>query len=284
MKTTRAALNAGSARAGLVPRTAQLGFTLIELMIAILIGLFLIGGLLTLVGAMKRTSTIQSGLSQLLDNERMTTTLMTDVIQSTGYYPNPTNNTLVSIFPANATFATAGQAIVGSGSWTAAAPGDTITVQYATAGTTIPGSDGIINCSGNTSPIAATFVNTFSVDNFGDLNCNLTINGAAQPTIQLISGQTNSSGVLVNGVTRMQIYYGVQTNAAAGTYSVDTYMDATTLNAAIAGGSSYNWSNVISVMLTLTFVNPLYGQPGQTSPTIVFTRVVDIMAKTGVTT
>jgi len=272
MKTT-------PAHTGPVPRIAQRGFTLIELMIAILIGLFLIGGLLTLVGAMKRTSGIQSGLSQLLDNERMTTTLMTDVIQSTGYFPNPTVNTAVSIFPGTAPFTTAGQAIVGTGSWTDTAPGNSITVQYASAG-----GDGIINCSGNGSTVAATFVNTFSVDTFGNLNCNLTVNGVAQPTIQLISGQTNTSGVLVNGVTRLQIYYGVQTNAVAGTYSVDTYMDANALNAAIAGGSSYNWSNVISVMLTLTFINPLSGQPGQTSTTIPFTRVVDIMNKTGVTT
>ena len=49
-------------------RTSHRGFTLIELMVAILIGLFLIGGLLTLVQAMKRTSTMQSGLSQLQDN------------------------------------------------------------------------------------------------------------------------------------------------------------------------------------------------------------------------
>ena len=62
----------------------QRGFTLIELMIALLIALFLIGGLLTLVQAMKSTSISQSGMSQLQDNERMAMTLMTDVIQSTG--------------------------------------------------------------------------------------------------------------------------------------------------------------------------------------------------------
>jgi hypothetical protein len=53
-------------------------------MIAIALGLFLIGGLLTLVQAMRRTSTNQSGLSQLQDNERMAMQLITDVVQSTG--------------------------------------------------------------------------------------------------------------------------------------------------------------------------------------------------------
>jgi hypothetical protein len=59
---------------------------------------------------------------------------------------------------------------------------------------------------------------------------------------------------------------------------VDTYLDA---NGVTTGNY---WSNVISVKLTLTYVNPLSGQAGQTTTTIPFTRVVDVMQKTGVTT
>ena len=70
-------------------RGRQFGFTLIELMVAILIGLFLIGGLLTLVGAMKRTGGIQDNLTQMQDNERLAMTLLTDTVQSAGYYPDP---------------------------------------------------------------------------------------------------------------------------------------------------------------------------------------------------
>jgi hypothetical protein len=68
------------------------------MMVAILIGLFLTGGLLTLVVAMKRTSTNQSGLSQLQDNERMAMQLVTDVVKSTGYYPSPLTNSAASQF------------------------------------------------------------------------------------------------------------------------------------------------------------------------------------------
>jgi type IV pilus assembly protein PilW len=255
-------------------RTSQRGVTLIELLVALLIGLFLVGGLLTLVQAMRRTSTMQSGLSQLQDNERMTTTLMTDVIQSTGYFPNPLVNSATTEFPVTGSFTVAGQALVGSGAHGAAAPGDSISVRYATAG-----GDGVINCSGATSAVAATFTNTFSVDAFGNLNCVLTVNNGAitTTTVQLISGQV-INGVVVSGVTDLQVYYGVQTNTAAGNSSVDTYLDATAVTA-----GNY-WGNVISVMLTLTYVNPLSGQPGQTATTIPFTRVVAVMQKTGVTT
>jgi type IV pilus assembly protein PilW len=244
---------------------AERGLTLIEMLIAILIGLFLTGGLLTLVQAMKRANLNQSGLSQLQDNERMAMTLITDVIKSTGYYSNPLVNTLASTFAAvnynaNANFTYAGQALVGTGAY--AVGNNIITSRYATTG-----ADNVINCTGNTSSVgAAVFVNTFSLDGAGNLQCTLIVNGVASPPVPLISGITN-----------MQIYYGVQTNGAAGTNSVDTYLDGPTVTA-----GSY-WNSVKSVMVTLTFVNPMFGQPSQPA-NIQFTRVIAVMDKNGVTT
>jgi type IV pilus assembly protein PilW len=249
-------------------RAVQRGFTLVELMIALVIALFLIGGLVTLVSAMKTTYNSQSGLSQLQDNERMAMTLITNVVESTGYFPSPLTNTAATSFPAGAapvsgTFAS-GQAIIGTGHYTDAAPGNSISVRYLTTG-----SDNVINCTGNTSTVgAATFVNTFSIDGNGNLVCNLIVNGTAQPAVQLVSG-----------LNSMNIYYGVQTNGGVSTNSIDTYIDASSMTAS-------DWSNVKSVKITLTFVNPLYGQPGQTSSTqqyIAFTRIIDVMNKNGAT-
>ncbi len=262
MKNTAAMKNSPAlSRPG---RFAERGLTLIEMVIAILIGLFLTGGLLTLVQAMKRTSLNQSGLSQLQDNERMAMTLITDVIKSTGYYSNPVLNTAVSSFPvknynANANFTTAGQALVGTGAYNAGS--NVITSRYLTTGT-----DNVINCSGNSLAVAATFVNTFSLDGNGNLQCTLIVNNGQPTTVPLISGISN-----------MQIYYGVQTNGAAGTNSVDTYMDAPT-----AAAGNY-WNSVKSIKVTLTFVNPMFGQPSQPQ-TIQFTRVIAVMDKNGVTT
>lgn len=242
----------------------QSGFTLVELMIAIVIGLFLVGGLLTLVQAMKRTSVSQSGMSQLQENERMAMQLLTDVIQSTGYFPLTSaslTNTAQSIFTVAAPFTVAGQSIVGTGTFGAAAPGNTITVRYQTTG-----ADNVISCNGGTSTVGtAMFVNTFSVDNKGNLSCLLTINGAAQAAMPLISGLTN-----------MQIVYGVQTNTGVSTSSVDTYLDAPAVTA-----GAY-WTAVKSAKVTLTFVNPMYGNsPGQTTlntpATINFTRIIPVM-------
>jgi type IV pilus assembly protein PilW len=251
-----------SIRCSAAPR----GFTLVELMIAMLIALFLIGGLVTLVGAMKITAANQGGMSQLQDSERMAMTLMSDVIEAAGYFPNPTVNTAITAFPAGGVFTFAGQALFGTGNFTDAAPGNSITVRYGTSGSG-PGFDNVINCTGNTSSVGpATFVNTFSIDANGNLQCSLTVNGGAATVVPLISG-----------LNSMNIYYGVQTNTALGNNSVDTYMDAAT----VAAGTY--WGKVISVKITLSFANPLFGQPGQTNAAqkfIQLTRVVDVMNKT----
>src|ERR1700722_20229317 len=74
----------------------QRGFTMVELMVALLIGLFLLGGLLTLVQDNRRTFSSQSQMAQLQDSERLAMSMMTDVIQQAGYFPDPTNNSAIS--------------------------------------------------------------------------------------------------------------------------------------------------------------------------------------------
>ena len=238
------------------------GFTFVEIMIAIALGLFLIGGLLTLVQAMRRTSTNQSGLSQLQDNERMAMQLITDVVQSTGYFTNPVINTAAGEFPAftygPAVFTYAGQAIVGN----VGAP-DIITTRYETAGTNV--GDNAINCTGNSSSLPAQWVNQITVTN-NYLTCTLWVNGAAQPFV-----------ALVPGITNMTVLYGVQTGQGAASNSADTYLDA----AGVTAGNY--WSAVKSVQVTLTFINPMATQPGQL-PTVQFMRTIDVMNKTGVVT
>jgi type IV pilus assembly protein PilW len=249
------------------------GFTMVELMVALLIGLFLIGGLLGLVVGMKRTTGNQGGMSQLQDNQRVAMNLITDVVQSAGFFNDPVHNTLTGSFPGitvSGQTLSAGQSVSGTGSATAAAPGDTITIRYNTTG-----SDKVINCLGGTSATAVTFVNTFSL--VAD-----TVNGNydLQCTLIVMTGSTTTStttSTLVTGVTNLQILYGVQTNAGSGNSSADTYLDAT--------GMSTYWGNVISVQVTLSFANPFAGTPGQTTrPTIPFTRVIGVMNKTGVNT
>ena len=256
-------------------RRGQQGFTLIEILIALLIGVFLLAALLTIVQANRRVYGDQTQLAQLQDSERMALTLMTDVIQMAGYFPNPTGNTSGGSLPATAPFQTAGQAIFGQFSSTA--PGDTLSVRYMTAG-----GDGILNCSGLSNinpppPVGSNtgnilYINTFSVVN-GQLVCTLTSSATPTTSVQynLVSGVTNATTNF--GITNLVILYGVNTTGAGN--AVDTYFSASQM-------SSVNWNNVISVLIQLTFSNPLYTNGSTTQPqTIEIQRVVGIMNQLG---
>ena len=77
------------------PRHAQRGYTLIELSISIIIALFLMAGLLTLVMHTRNTSTTQIQLQQLQENERIAMTVLANVIQEAGYFPDPDRKSVV---------------------------------------------------------------------------------------------------------------------------------------------------------------------------------------------
>jgi len=246
-------------------RSEQDGFTLIELMIALLIGLFLAGGLLVLVQDNRRVFGNQNQLAQLQDSERLALSMMTDVIQMAGYFPDPTSNSAQSTMLATTATATtpamvAGQALTGASNAAVPGAGDSITVRYTTSG-----SDGILTCTGTSSTGAIlTYINTFSVvknaAGVGQLVCTRE-NGVLYP--------------LINGVENLRVTYGVNTTGSGN--NVDSYQNADQVTAAS------NWSNVISLQIELTFANPLYvaGAPQGQPATIVLRRNIAVMNQTG---
>jgi type IV pilus assembly protein PilW len=248
----------------LLARRVGRGFTLIEILIALTVGLFLMGALLTIVQTNRRVFGEQNQLAQMQDNERMALTMMADVIQSAGYFPNPVVNTSTTALAATGSFAV-GQSIYGT---SVAGPLDTIQVRYMTAG-----GDGILNCSGKSNPTGGpntVYVNTFQVLN-GQLHCTLT--PPAGGTDYVLVGGAPGSGL---DITSMSILYGVKADATQPGNNVDTYMNATQVNGAGL------WGSVISVQITLTFTNPLSASPGQPA-TFQIQRVIGVMSQTGPT-
>ena len=231
--------------------TAQHGYTLIEIMIALVIALFLLDGVLTILQNNKRVFSTQNQLAQLEDSQRLVMTMIGDVIETAGYYPDPTTNTSAAL-TATAPFA-AGQAIAGT--YNAAAPGDTIRARYVTAS-----GDGILNCSGtsNTTGANQIYVNVFRVIG-GQLAC--TMNGTQYR--------------LMSGVQNFSVLYGVKTDFTVDDNTIDTYLNASQMTAA-------NWSNVITVTVTLTFTNPVYVAGSGQPQTITFQRVVGVMGRAGI--
>lgn len=255
------------------------GFTLVELMVAMAIAIFLLGGLGMVVQNLRKEHMNQQALAQLQDEQRFAMTLLADVVQAAGHYPDATSQIISSALPqaaapiAGQVAMAAGQAFDGfhaTGNPNALVP-DSLSVRFATSG-----GDGMIMCDGSQNtggagPLAET--NTFTVvPPAGNLPGQLLCSVNGQPAV-----------ALVNGVQNLQVFYGVNRNAPTVNYSIDTYLTADQMNPNLAGGG--DWMNVSAVRIVLTFTNPLCPtvaacQPGQ-SPTVTFERVVPVMARAG---
>lgn len=238
-------------------RKLQSGYSLIELLIAILIALFLIGGVIVAEQGVHRAYGDQTGISKLQDEQRFAMSMLNTVVSSAGYYPDPTSTSLNSAFPSSGAPLNLqqGQFVYAPPS-NASAPHDSIYVRYMTAN-----GDGIGLCDGTTNNYGANTTFTSYIYISGNqLYCQ----------VQPGSGSGwNPAVALVGGVTDMQVWYGVNTSGADT--NVDTYIPASSMAAG-------NWQSVGSVMVVLTFQNPLYGSPGQ-NQTITFRRVIGIMGR-----
>jgi type IV pilus assembly protein PilW len=251
-------------KSDLFARRAQRGFSLIELMVAVAIALFLIGGIVTVLQNIRLTSALQTQMAQLQDGERLAMTMMAGVVESAGYFPNPSLNTAAATMPigAGSSFAAAGTPVV-IGTSNFNAQGDSMTVRYAAAL-----NDNAFNCQGGSNTAVGPYdswENTFYVNGGSQLVC----------AMWTASTQKTVTQPLVNGVKSMSVVYGVQTNAVGNGTCTDTYMTAAQVTAAAA------WASVCSAVVTLTFFDPTY-PAGPTQPTVRFSRVMALMQTAGV--
>lgn len=243
----------------------QAGFSLVELMVAVAIALFLIGGMLTVVQHNRSASIMQTQLAQLQDNERLAMSMIAGVVESAGYYPNPLlySATGTMIIGPGSSFAAAGTPVI-TGVSNFNAQGDSVTVRYAAAL-----NDNVFNCQGGVNTAVGPYdswENTFSVDAQNQLVC----------VVWTASTKATSPAVpVVSGVQSMTLLYGVQTAGGANGTCTDTYMTAAQVTAA------GDWANVCAVVVTLTFFDPTY-PPGPGQPTVQFTRVIALMQTAGI--
>ncbi|MBB3180506.1 PilW family protein [Variovorax sp. Sphag1AA] len=229
----------------------QSGLGLIELLIAVTIGLFIVLGLSALFLNMKQAYTSQDQLAQLQDNERLALTILTTTIQSAGYFPDPLTNTAATALPAASgtgygAFA-AGQGVVGLTG--ASGSSDTITSRYITTS-----GDGIMDCLGNVNPAASPAVNKLVMNTF-------TISANYELLCSNDGGTTTTP--LVSGIKSMTVLYGIDT---LGDGQALQYLDGATVT------TKGWWPQARTARVTVNLVNPFY-----TSATIGWTQVINLM-------
>jgi type IV pilus assembly protein PilW len=209
----------------------QAGVTLVELMVALTIGLFIALALGAIFVNAKSAFQAQDKLASLHDSERLGISVLTAGVQLAGYFPDPEVRLVADALPVQGTpqstvqFA-AGQGVAGiSGSGGAS---DTLAVRFVSAS-----GDGLLNCQGsvNTSGSNQLVTNVFSISAANELQCAV---------------NDNAPVPLVTNVSAMTVLYGTD-SAASG--NIDKYLSASAVSAASL------WGRVRSVQVRLTFAS-----------------------------
>ena len=275
----------------------QRGFSLVELMIAMTIGMVLLLGLAGLFQSMGKTYKAQQAMLALQYGERMAMFYLSTALHNAGSYP-PTNgvsatiNTATGQFPVAAPFTTLGQSLGGTGAGgvtpnpaytvtgIGSCPGlgtntfrtcgglgtDTLSVRFV-AGTSASAD---LGCTGTPLLTNELYQDDFQVTTttfngvtIGVLRCTESDNGpngASVTSIDLISGAT-ATGVTSTGAQVLTGLVGMNVLYGLDTTnsgSVNQYMTATAINnGVIAGTAGVSWLRVNTAYVTLQFANPL---------------------------
>ncbi len=208
-------------------KSQQQGMTLIEVMIAMGIGLFLIAGVVQLFVATKKSYNVQDAVARIEENSRFSIGMLTENIRMAGYKMDPWENGSDVFNTSNSLFS-AGEFI--SGSEGGDSNSDQINIRYHGSVNDSGATDGrVFDCEGTS--VGDTNVElSFSISG-SDLICN--INGAPPA----------DNVVLADNIINMQILYGEDT------------LNDDAVNKYVTASSVSNWKNIISVKIGLVFAS-----------------------------
>lgn len=210
-------------------RTTQQGFSLIEMMIASLVGLILMAGTMQMFSSTKQSSRTSTAVTRMQENGRAGLYFIENAVRLSGYRPNSLDDFSVSFPGASANFDFNGQVIKGFDNDTVGSNNDILDGTDRILMRYRGNNDSFINdCVGN--PVVAPRLKVetaFLVNDDGELICDPDLTNPG-------NWQT-----LIDGVEDMQIIYGVDTNSD---FNADFYVSANQ----VPGGSE-----VVSVRVSL---------------------------------
>jgi type IV pilus assembly protein PilW len=213
------------------------GFGLIEMLVALVIGLVLLMGLSAILISMTKTSELRRKMAEAQNGQRMAMTLLSNSLRYAGAFPYAAGSSAATTFTAISPFGV-GQTIIGSGENESA---DTVTVRFV-ASTSGDASQG---CSPSLTA-GHVYVNEYSVAD-GYLTCTQTDTTATTASPLTVK--------LIGGLVGMNVVYGVDSTGGGFTTQY--------VSAAEATSPTNLWDRVRTVKVTLIFDNPLKGEAGQ---------------------
>lgn len=217
------------------------GLSLIELLIAMFIGLFLLAGITSSYIYSKKSSISRDQYSLLEDNGRIALEIMSRTLEHTGYTSSigaPLVNNFITTSVDSRTCSGGGASVINTGLFPANSTlnndvnGDRIGVVYlgdADVSSDCTGAALPANCqiSPTTTAETASIYSTFYLNN-------------ADNTLMCAGSRENTAQVIAEGVENMQILYGIDAN---GDKAVDRYVNADNVNG--------SWNSVISVQIAI---------------------------------
>jgi len=210
-------------------RTAQRGFSLIEMMIASLVGLILMAGTMQIFSSTKQSSRTSTAITRMQENGRAGLYFIENAVRLSGYRPNSLEDFSVSFPGVSANFDFNGQVIKGFDNDTVGSNNDildgTDRIRMRYLGND---DDFISDCVGNPFDAGEMVETDFLVNDDGELVCDP----------DLINSPGNWQ-TLIDGVEDMQIIYGVDTNSD---FNADFY---------VPGDQVPDGSEVVSVRISL---------------------------------
>lgn len=240
----------------LSPSRVQRGVGLVEVMIALTIGLVLLLGVSQYFISMRRTASSAQQLSALQNQQRMAMYFLHAAVAGAGNVPDPTSSSAETQYPSNANFPTAGQSLYGTGTSTTAV----LRTRFKASGSQQ-------GCSAVLTP-GVVYTDEFSVTSDGYLTCVETNESTnTSTTVQLV-------GDPVNKIMGMTIRYSVEvanTQQSIVPLSAQQYLRADQMTSAL-------WPSVMAVEITLQFLDPMAGQFGRLSTdTVKLTETIPYM-------
>lgn len=231
-------------------KSRQAGFSLIEIMIALLIGAFILGGLIKLFVNSHKTSRMQENLSRLQENGRFAMEYLSRDIRMAGYWdcmsPSTPNN----------------QDVVGTEGGGAATP-DSITLRAAYARTKAaidPCGTMVTQAATVACPQGAAPAN-FYADNSSRIIYSIFTDANNDKFLHRVTACNDNldptEADIVEGVENLQILYGIETDAtnSADYFTPNYYVTANNIPD-LDGNGVIDWHRVFSIRVTLTMTTP----------------------------